>query len=94
MLSPKPPQLVCNLHQRKEGEMTIHIDGIRCRESQFLENLHDIPIFCALETPLERFRGSWGLSLHPPNEGPEESAQDAALLGPWLVLARRSGVDA
>lgn len=41
--SPKPPQLVANMHERPAGG--IGIDVIRCRYNAFVEANHEIPIY-------------------------------------------------
>ena len=60
VLSPKPPQLVCNLHEAVEGQATLHVDVKRCRMSQFLENVHGVPVFCALDKPVRATPGQLG----------------------------------
>jgi hypothetical protein len=48
-LGRKPPQMVAEVHPPKPGAQTLQVDVVRCRYSQFLENLHELPIFCALD---------------------------------------------
>ena len=42
--SPKPPQLVANMHDRGE-EGGVGIDIIRCRFNSFVETDHELPVF-------------------------------------------------
>jgi hypothetical protein len=58
--SPKPPQLVANVHEPQEGQATLSIDVIRCRFSQFIENVHDLPVFCALDDIVPAVPGQLG----------------------------------
>ena len=44
MESPKPPQLVANMHDRGE-EGGVGIDIIRCRFNSFVETDHELPVF-------------------------------------------------
>ena len=48
-LSPKPPQLVGNVHEPQPGAKTLQADVVRCRYTQFVENVHEIPVYCALD---------------------------------------------
>ena len=56
----KPPQLVANLHEPQSNQVTVQADVIRCRYTQFLENVHDIPVFCALDDIVETVPGHLG----------------------------------
>ncbi|MCP3886152.1 MAG: HNH endonuclease, partial [Propionibacteriaceae bacterium] len=60
VLSPKPPQMVANVRPPSENRPTVQADVIRCRYTQFLENLHDLPVFCALDDPKPTRRGCLG----------------------------------
>jgi len=57
--SPKPAQLVANLHEAQSGH-TLQADVIRCRYTQFIENLHDLPVFCALDEIVPATLGNLG----------------------------------
>ncbi len=56
----KPPQLVANLHAPEQGKVTVQADVIRCRLSQLLENVHELPIFSALDEIKEAKPGVLG----------------------------------
>ncbi len=58
--SAKPPQLVANVHPPEPGRVTVQADVIRCRLSQLLENVHDLPVFSALDEIEETRRGELG----------------------------------
>lgn len=59
-MSRKPPQLVANISEPVPGKKTMQIDVVRCRYSQFLENIHDLPIFCAVDDIQPATRGVLG----------------------------------
>jgi hypothetical protein len=59
-MSPKPPQMVANLHQPADDEATLHIDVRRCRFTQFLENVHELPVYCALDDIVPTVHGQLG----------------------------------
>jgi hypothetical protein len=48
-LSRKPPQMVAEVHPARPELKTLQVDVVRCRFTQFLENVHELPIFCALD---------------------------------------------
>jgi hypothetical protein len=43
--------MVAEVHPPKPGAKTMQVDVIRCKftQFQFLENVHELPIFCALD---------------------------------------------
>ena len=56
--SPKPPQLVANMHEREEGG--IGIDIIRCRFNSFVETDHELPIFAPTDEIKVAVQGTLG----------------------------------
>ena len=58
--SREPPQLGATLHEPQQGQVTVRADVIRCRYTQFLENVHDIPVFSALDDIVETVPGNLG----------------------------------
>ena len=56
MESPKPPQLVANMHDRGE-EGGVGIDINRCRFNSFVETDHELPVFAPTDEMKARHGG-------------------------------------
>ena len=93
--SPKPPQLVADVHERDDD--AISIDVIRCRYNAFVEqDAYDLPIFCPADDVIPTTSPELG-DFHWVDIGPLDGRRTplrAALLRPCLVRSRHRGLPA
>ena len=94
-MSPKPPQMVGNMHPHREGKSVLQIDVIRCRYNQLVQNNYPNPVFCALDSPAPTLHGQLGdyQFLHRTRDLRSPPPRNWQLFGgqPGIIEAKQNG---